>query len=196
MAAAASTRSNHGIAPFQFILAGLLLISIAGNIFLGIRLGDTASRIEPIPTIPTMQQDYFGCYLPAIQEQLEMLPEYNFNYRYEYSDTYPEGVIYKQSLSVGQVLPEDGSVTLYISKGKGYTAMPDLLGANQDYAMRILSDLQIQYTVQVDTDPESGGEVGTVLYCSISPGEPVRPKTVGDPDTVTVTVKGEAQPQY
>ena len=56
---------------------------------------------------------------------------YNFIYRCEYSDTYPSGVIYKQSLAVGQVLPEDGSVTLYISKGPQYTVMPDLYGATK-----------------------------------------------------------------
>lgn len=181
-------KESRGTSLPQLILAGLLLISIAGNIFLGIR-GNRNNGIDPLPAVPIMEQDYTGYYLPAIQEQLEMTPQYNFNYRYEYSDTYPQGVIYKQSLTVGQVLPEDGSVTLFISKGKGYLEMPDLLGANETYAMRVLTDLQIQYSLDYEADPESGGEEGTVVYCSVKPGDPVRPKTAADPDTVIVTVK-------
>ena len=137
-----------------------------------------------------------GYYLPAIEDELEQMSGYNFIYRYEYSDTYPSGVIYKQSLAVGQVLPEDGSVTLYISKGPQYTVMPDLYGANEAYAIRILTDCQISYTIVYDTNPETGGEPGTVVGTSIAPGSPVGPRTAAEVDTVTVTIKGASEEPF
>ena len=105
-------------------------------------------------------------------------------------------MIYKQSLAVGQVLPEDGGVTLFISKGPQYVKMPDLYGANEAYVIRILSDLQLTFTILYDTNPETGGEVGTVVGMSIAPGETVRPKTAVDADSVVITVKGAPEPEW
>ena len=99
-------------------------------------------------------------------------------------------MIYKQSLAVGQMLPEDGGVTLFISKGPQYVKMPDLYGANEAYVIRILSDLQLTFTILYDTNPETGGEVGTVVGMSISPGETVRPKASVDAEFVMVTFTG------
>ena len=148
------------------------------------------------PATPVMERSLEGYYLPAIEDELEQMSGYNFIYRYEYSDTYPSGVIYKQSLAVGQVLPEDGSVTLYISKGPQYTVMPDLYGANEAYAIRILTDCQINYTIVYDTNPETGGEPGTVVGTSIAPGSPVGPRTAAEVDTVTVTIKGASEEPF
>ena len=97
---------------------------------------------------------------------------------------------------MGQVLPEDGSVTLYISKGPQYIPMPDLYGANEAYAIRILTEQQINYTVTYDTNPETGGEIGTVVGTSIAPGAFVRPKTATEVDTVTVTIKAAPEDPY
>ena len=94
------------------------------------------------------------------------------------------------------MLPEDGSVTLYISKGPQYTVMPDLYGANEAYAIRILTDCQISYTIAYDTNPETGGEPGTVVGTSIAPGSAVRPKTAAEADTVTVTIKGASEEPF
>ena len=148
------------------------------------------------PATPVMERSLEGYHLPAIEDELEQMSGYNFIYRYEYSDTYPSGVIYKQSLAVGQVLPEDGSVTLYISKGPQYTVMPDLYGANEAYAIRILTDCQISYTIVYDTNPETGGEPGTVVGTSIAPGSPVGPRTAAEVDTVTVTIKGASEEPF
>ena len=93
-------------------------------------------------------------------------------------------------------LPEDGSVTLYISKGPQYTVMPDLYGANEAYAIRILTDCQISYTIVYDTNPETGGEPGTVVGTSIAPGSPVGPRTAAEVDTVTVTIKGASEEPF
>ena len=134
------------------------------------------------PATPVMERSLEGYYLPAIEDELEQMSGYNFIYRYEYSDTYPSGVIYKQSLAVGQVLPEDGSVTLYISKGP--------------HAIRILTDFQISYTIVYDTNPETGGEPGTVVGTSIAPGSPVGPRTAAEVDTVTVTIKGASEEPF
>lgn len=175
--------------PPMVLLAALLAVSVIGNVFLALwNSGALGGREQP--ATPVMERSLEGYYLPAIEDELEQMSGYNFIYRYEYSDTYPSGVIYKQSLAVGQVLPEDGSVTLYISKGPQYTVMPDLYGANEAYAIRILTDQQISYTIAYDTNPETGGEPGTVVGTSIAPGSPVRPRTAAEVDTVTVTIKG------
>ena len=173
------------------LLAALLVLSVLGNIFLAIWRGGGMNGADD-PAAPVMERSLEGYYLPAVENELEHMTGVNFTYRYEYSDTYPAGVIYKQSLAVGQVLPEDGSVTLYISKGTQNVEMPDLYGANESYAIRILNDRQINYTISYDTDPETGGDPGTVVGLSITPGSTVRPKTAAEADTVTVTVKSAA----
>lgn len=176
----------------KWIAAGVLILSLAANIYFAVlHWGSSEPQAPVTPAVQTVERDFSGYYLEAIRGKLDTMENYRFSYRYEYNSDYPEGVIYKQSLSVGQVLPEDGSITLYISKGLEYTSMPDLLGANENYAMRILSDLQIQYTIEYDTNPETGGEVGTVVETSIDVGEQVRPKSAVNPDTVILTVKKE-----
>ena len=177
------------------LLAVLLAVSVIGNVLLALWNSGAFDGKEQ-PATPVMERSLEGYYLPAIEDELEQMSGYNFIYRYEYSDTYPSGVIYKQSLAVGQVLPEDGSVTLYISKGPQYTVMPDLYGANEAYAIRILTDCQISYTIAYDTNPETGGEPGTVVGTSIAPGSAVRPRTAAEVDTVTVTIKGASEEPF
>ena len=177
------------------VLAVLLAVSVIGNVLLALWNSGAFDGKEQ-PATPVMERSLEGYYLPAIEDELEQMSGYNFIYRYEYSDTYPSGVIYKQSLAVGQVLPEDGSVTLYISKGPQYTVMPDLYGANEAYAIRILTDCQISYTIVYDTNPETGGEPGTVVGTSIAPGSPVGPRTAAEVDTVTVTIKGASEEPF
>ena len=172
-----------------------LAVSVIGNVLLALWNSGAFDGKEQ-PATPVMERSLEGYYLPAIEDELEQMSGYNFIYRYEYSDTYPSGVIYKQSLAVGQVLPEDGSVTLYISKGPQYTVMPDLYGANEAYAIRILTDCQISYTIVYDTNPETGGEPGTVVGTSIAPGSPVGPRTAAEVDTVTVTIKGASEEPF
>ena len=181
--------------PPMVLLAVLLAVSVIGNVLLALWNSGAFDGKEQ-PATPVMERSLEGYYLPAIEDELEQMSGYNFIYRYEYSDTYPSGVIYKQSLAVGQVLPEDGSVTLYISKGPQYTVMPDLYGANEVYAIRILTDCQISYTIAYDTNPETGGEPGTVVGTSIAPGSPVRPRTAAEVDTVTVTIKGASEEPF
>lgn len=184
------------ISTVTVLLGALLLLSVIGNIFLALWNGGALQGNDPQSQTPVMERSLEGYYLPSIQDELEQMTGYNFHYRYEYSDTYPAGVIYKQSLAVGQVLPEDGGVTLFISKGPQYVKMPDLYGANEAYVIRILSDLQLTFTILYDTNPETGGEVGTVVGMSIAPGETVRPKTAVDADSVVITVKGAPEPEW
>lgn len=185
------TGQGRQLSPTMTLLAALLVLSVLGNIILAIWHGGGMNGADD-PAAPVMERSLEGYYLPAVENELEHMTGVNFTYRYEYSDTYPAGVIYKQSLAVGQVLPEDGSVTLYISKGTQNVEMPDLYGANEAYAVRILNDRQINYTISYDTDPETGGAPGTVVGLSITPGSTVRPKTAAEADTVTVTVKSAA----
>lgn len=173
----------------KWIGAAVLILSLAANAYFAVLHWSGQPEVPSEPTVQVVEQDFSGYYLEAIRSKLNSMENYHFSFRYEYNSEYPQGVIYKQSLSVGQVLPEDGSITLYVSKGLEYTSMPDLLGANENYAMRILSDLQIQYTIEYDTNPETGGEVGTVVESSIDVGEQVRPKLAENPDTVILTVK-------
>lgn len=181
--------------PIVLLLAAALTVSVLGNVFLALWYGGVLGGREEA-AVPVMERSFEGYYLPSIESELEQMTGCSFVYRYEFSDTYPAGVIYKQSLAVGQVLPEDGSVTLYISKGPQYIAMPDLYGANEAYAIRVLTDRQISYTVQYDTTPETGGEIGTVVGTSITPGDKVRPKTADEPDTVTVTIKAAPEDPF
>lgn len=177
-------------AVLKWVSLGLLLVSLAGNIYFGIRLWENnGDDILPEPEVATVGENFTGYYLDAVKERLNAMTEYHFNYRYDYNEGYPSGVIYKQSLDVGQVLPEDGKITLYVSKGLEHTPMPDLIGANETYAMRILSDLQLQYTVEYDSNYETGGEEGTVIACSVEKGEQVRPKSAENPDTIVITIK-------
>lgn len=187
--------SPKQFSPPMVLLAVLLAVSVIGNVLLALWNSGAFDGKEQ-PATPVMERSLEGYYLPAIEDKLEQMSGYNFIYRYEYSDTYPSGVIYKQSLAVGQVLPEDGSVTLYISKGPQYTVMPDLYGANEAYAIRILTDCQISYTIVYDTNPETGGEPGTVVGTSIAPGSPVGPRTAAEVDTVTVTIKGASEEPF
>ena len=59
-----------------------------------------------------------------------------------------------------------------------------------------LTDFQISYTIVYDTNPETGGEPGTVVGTSIAPGSPVGPRTAAEVDTVTVTIKGASEEPF
>lgn len=168
---------------------GLLTVSLIINVIFAISLFGPPASPPEAPKVNMVEWDFTGYYLEAIKERLASMPGYSFEYRYEQNEELPAGVIVRQSLTVGQVLPEDGKLVLYVSRGPSTVPMPDLLGANETYAMRRLSDHKIQYSVEYDSNPETGGEEGTVVHTSIGPGEPVHTKESATADTVVITIK-------
>ena len=176
-------------ASVKWVLVVLFAASILANVLMALTIFVPEEEPPAPPAINKVDRNFVGYHLETVKDMLEALPDYQFEYLYEQSEEVPEGVVIRQSLEMGQVLPEDGRLVLYVSSGSSTVPMPDLLGSNENYAMRRLSDRQIQYTVEYDADPETGGEEGTVISTSILPGEPVHTKDSPTADTVTVTIK-------
>lgn len=105
---------------------------------------------------------------------------------YVYDDNFPEGVICDQRPTVGERVPPNTEIFLYISLGEQTDAMPKLVGYTAENANNLLKALKIELTILTDkefsddvpegrvtrSDPEQGTELknGQVVTVYISQG--------------------------
>ena len=98
-----------------------------------------------------------------MQQNLNLFGSFSYEAQYEYNEIYPEDVIFEQSVTIGQPLPENETIQLKVSKGSQYVTMPYLIGSSQDFASRILTNLEVDYEFVYDFNSESDGIPGTVI---------------------------------
>ena len=99
----------------------------------------------------------------------------------EYSSTYGEGYIYKQSPAAGRIVREGQTVTLTVSLGTQYVTIPDTTNYVQADAEQLLRDSGLSVLVVQNVEPSVA--VGAVIRT-----DPVAGTTVAAGSTVVVYV--------
>lgn len=115
---------------------------------------------------------FVGIYIGTLQESDAYIEEYQFKQEEVFDETYPAGVVCRQSPRAGQPVPENGRVTLYISRGSAYVEMPDLAGSTLEFAVDQLNRLDIKYNLENEVDLNYA--VGQVIRTDTEPGTRLR----------------------
>lgn len=180
----------------RLVLAGLavaLAASLIGNIVQANMLMTPQSLPEPEsiavePPPELMTHTFTGVYLGYIQNNRTLYGNLVFTTEYEYNEEYPEGIVYDQSVKAGDLMPEDRTVTLYVSRGSQYINMPYLIGSSTNFASKTLTDLKVNFEFIYDDSPDSVGTVNTVIASNKGFGA----KISRVDDQVVLTIKRES----
>lgn len=149
--------------------------------------GDSSSK-APVQTseettpdnlveVPSLLGDTYDAAMGKLKDR-----NLGINRRDEYSDAYPEGQIFRQSVNAGEKVEPNTTIIVYISKGMESFEMPNVVGdthASADTTLRN-KNLKPTYTFE-ETDDES--KVGLVAAT-----DPVAGMNVKSGDSVTVTI--------
>ncbi|MBE6883518.1 MAG: PASTA domain-containing protein [Ruminococcaceae bacterium] len=131
-----------------------------------IDIDELAGTISKVP-------DFVGQYIETVKSNSEYADCFRFAFEYDYNDSFPEGIVYDQSIKKDTALEKNKklSITLYVSQGSQYEEMPDLVGSTLDYAMKVLDDMGVYYKVMPIASEE--GEPGFVLRTNKGEGEKI-----------------------
>lgn len=102
---------------------------------------------------------------------------------YDYSDDYPAGFMYDQSIDAGTMVAAGEQIKVKVSKGRSVVPLPDYTGKSQDDYVATLSGLNVKYDVL--TQSSDSVPAGYVIRCSKEINDLVR---VSEGETVTVYV--------
>lgn len=167
----------------NFLMSAVLAVSLVLNIVLA------ASYFSPQPpqppsssepeeeenvpaTAPTAMENLVGEYWPMLEERLDSYPGIAFETEEVFDEEVPAGVIIGQSLPEGTTLPEEGRVTLTVSKGSQFVTMPRLEGCTLSAAQYMLDSLGLTWDEDIREDPTLNVPVGTVV-CDTPPNSKV-----------------------
>ena len=127
-------------------------------------------------------EDYVGMTRDEAQANAQVSSgQININWVEEYSSTYSEGYIYKQSPAAGRVVREGQTVTLTVSLGTQYVTVPDTTNYVQADAEQLLRDSGLSVLVVQNVEPSVA--VGAVIRT-----DPAAGTTVAAGSTVVVYV--------
>ncbi len=119
------------------------------------------------PQLPTEElklvPKFFGKRLEDLQSNPEYTDRFSFKVKEEHSEDWPIGTVYLQQPLEGTPIPEDGVITLTVSKGPLVLKMPDLTGLTQDAAKELLNTLDPSINATFFTKYDSQAEPGTVI---------------------------------
>ena len=128
---------------------------------------------------------------------------FTFVPKYEYSDTYANGLMYDQSIEAGKEVTAGITVVVKVSKGPSRVALPDYTGQTPDKYIAELSKLNIKYSVTTERSNEA--EDGYVFKCSVEIGDLVDVENGQEvtvycaenyPPTAEATMDGTAEPWF
>ena len=128
---------------------------------------------------------------------------FTFVPKYEYSDTYANGLMYDQSIEAGKEVTAGITVVVKVSKGPSRVALPDYTGQTPDKYIAELSKLNIKYSVTTERSNEA--KDGYVFKCSVEIGDLVDVENGQEvtvycaenyPPTVEATMDGTAEPWF
>ncbi|MBR5559296.1 MAG: PASTA domain-containing protein [Oscillospiraceae bacterium] len=165
-------------------LLGLALVFLLIGYSLSILFGDVIDPLmEDVQVSDTIVEEpthefyeelpsFVGIYIGTLQESDAYVKEYQFKIKEDFDETYPAGVVCRQSPRAGQPIPEDGKITLYVSRGSVYVEMPNLNGCTQEFAAEQLSKLNIKYHIEEELNPT--GVAGQVIRSDTEAGTRLR----------------------
>ncbi|MEG1874040.1 MAG: protein kinase [Angelakisella sp.] len=169
-----------------------LLLSITANAVLSARLfappPQPSESISAVPVVELMPHRFVGIYYDLIGRTNELYSGLTFQAEKVYNEEYPKGVVFAQSIQPGDPMPEDHIIRLSVSRGSKYVDMPDIIGSSDRFARKALTDLDIRYNIVYDYNPDTLGEIGTVV--DTNKGFDV--KVARETELVTITVKRAA----
>lgn len=102
---------------------------------------------------------------------------------YDYSDEYPAGFMFDQSIEAGTMVAPGEQIKVKVSKGRSVVPLPDYTGKSQADYVATLSGLNVKYDVL--TQNSDSVPAGYVIRCSKEINDLVR---VSEGETVTVYV--------
>lgn len=102
---------------------------------------------------------------------------------YEYSDEYPAGFMFDQSIPEGTMVVAGEQIKVKVSKGRSVVPLPDYTGKSQADYVATLSGLNVKYDVL--TEKSSSVPAGYVVRCSKEINDLIK---VSEGETVTVYV--------
>ncbi len=139
---------------------------------------EVEEQLYPVP-------DLVGHKYADIMANSDYKETFILNAVMEFSDRYPEGVIFEQSIAKDTMVEQFTTVVLTVSKGKEYTPLPNLVGFGITNAKIQLDDAGIAYTIYVvenknytpntvfRTDPPADTKIsagdGTVVKIYVTP---------------------------
>lgn len=185
-----ASRKIDKIITILGIAVGVIILVIAIIVIIKmVKLfsGDSSSSTKPAVTteatkdnlveVPNLLGDTYDAAKDKLKDR-----NLGINSRDEYSDAYPEGQIFRQSVDAGEKVEPNTTIIVYISKGMESFEMPNVIGdthASADTTLRN-KNLKPTYTFE-ETDDES--KVGLVAAT-----DPVAGINVKSGDSVTVTI--------
>lgn len=107
---------------------------------------------------------------------------------YVYSDEYPSGFMFDQSIPEGTMVAQGAQIEVKVSKGRSVVPLPDYSGKSQDDYIAVLTGLNVKYDVK--TEKTNSVPAGYVVRCSKEINDLVR---VSDGEVVTVIIAEAAE---
>lgn len=102
---------------------------------------------------------------------------------YDYSDEYPAGFMFDQTIKPGEMVANGTQIQVKVSKGRSVVPLPDYKNKTQAEYIATLTGLNVKYDVV--SEPTNDVPAGTVVRCSKEVNDLVR---VSENETVTVYV--------
>lgn len=106
---------------------------------------------------------------------------------YDYSDEYPAGFMFDQTIKPGEMVANGTQIQVKVSKGRSVVPLPDYKNKTQAEYIATLTGLNVKYDVV--SEPTNDVPAGTVVRCSKEVNDLVR---VSENETVTVYVAASA----
>ncbi|MBD5384591.1 MAG: PASTA domain-containing protein [Ruminococcaceae bacterium] len=102
---------------------------------------------------------------------------------YVYSDEYPAGFMFDQSIDAGTMVAQGEQINVSVSKGRSVVPLPDYNGKSQADYIATLTNLNVKY--EVVTEKTDAVPAGNVVRCSKEVNDLIR---VSEGETVMVYV--------
>lgn len=112
---------------------------------------------------------------------------FTFVPNYDYSDEYPAGFMFDQTIKPGEMVANGTQIQVKVSKGRSVVPLPDYKNKTQAEYIATLTSLNVKYDVV--SEPTNDVPAGTVVRCSKEVNDLVR---VSENETVTVYVAASA----
>jgi serine/threonine-protein kinase len=157
--AGATKKTSTGRKILYAILIFAAVAAAATGIYL---LAVQAGEAVEVPDVVGMEQQQAEDALRAAGFKVEIEAE-------EYSETIPQGSVVRQNPEAGEMLKEEGTVRLVISRGSGMVQVPDLLGQTASYADSKLAELELKGDRQPDQYSDTAAS-GTIISQNPEPG--------------------------
>lgn len=146
-----SIPQGRGMPPFVWLIGSAVVTLVALVIIASIWLGDRgmsfqdltqlfqqSSSSQAAETVPNLVNANYE----EVQQKVES-GEYSFQLEVtaqEFNDTVAEGCISSQNPFAGEPLPEDGTITVTVSRGSSQRALPEFAGVSYENLQQVLTE--------------------------------------------------------